>query len=263
MYAALGTRPDISFAVAALSRYNSAPTTIHMTAAKRVLRYLKHTANMKLRYKHRGGDGLYGFTDSDWAGDSSDRKSQGAYVFRNGDTAISWQSKKQELVALSTLEAEYMAFVEAARESLWLRQLHRDITEPIEDPNTWLQRFYNDALNEKASTILDDDIHPVTEFQVVPADELQHDDPHSQLSDYTATTIFSDNEGALKTVATEGAHRTRTKHVDIRYHASRNLQKMGLINFEYVPSAENTADALTKGLTAGTHWKMIGLLGLG
>jgi hypothetical protein len=86
MYAALGTRPDITYAVAALSRYNSRPLAVHLTAAKRVLRYLKTTKAAKLcytcsaDYNHTGTSEeleLHGYTDADWAGDSADRKSQG------------------------------------------------------------------------------------------------------------------------------------------------------------------------------------------
>jgi hypothetical protein len=111
MYAAMATRPDISFAVAALSRYNSAPSSVHLTAAKRVLRYLKQTAHLRLVYSGSANDleesgKVQGFTDSDFADDTTDRKSQGAYVFRVLGTAISWQSRKQNMVALSTTEAE-------------------------------------------------------------------------------------------------------------------------------------------------------------
>jgi hypothetical protein len=133
MYAALATRPDISYAVAALCRYNSRPFTSHMTAAKRVLQYLKATADFRLHFNGNGnGNGNYGvvgFTDSDWASDSTDRKSQGGYVFLtcHDGGAISWQSRKQDLIALSTLEAEYIACSEASREARWLLQLQRDI----------------------------------------------------------------------------------------------------------------------------------------
>jgi hypothetical protein len=125
MYAALGTRPDIAYAVAALSRYNSRPLTVHLTAAKRVLRYLKATKAAKLCYDaaHAGSGDLHGYTDSDWAGDSADRKSQGGFVFAMGGAAVSWQSRKQSLIALSTLEAEYIACSDAVRETKWLLQL--------------------------------------------------------------------------------------------------------------------------------------------
>jgi hypothetical protein len=128
MYAALGTRPDIAYAVAALCRYNAAPTAIHMTAAVRVLRYLKATASQKLVYRRTTAiEPFVGYADSEWAGDSGDRKSQGGFVFMMNSGAISWSSRKQTLVALSTLEAEYIACSNAAREAKWLRQLSLDV----------------------------------------------------------------------------------------------------------------------------------------
>jgi len=122
MYAALATRPDISYAVAALSRYNSRPFTSHMTAAKRVLQYLKSTADFRLHFNGIGigidiGNSLVGYSDSDWANDSADRKSQGGHVFLASNGAISWQSRKQSLIAMSTLEAEFIACSEASREA--------------------------------------------------------------------------------------------------------------------------------------------------
>ena len=139
MYAAQGTRPDIVYAVSALSRYNIKPFTTHMTAAKRVLRYLKHTADAKLVFpgpgKASGESGsdlnpavLVGYTDSDFAGDMADRKSQGGYVFKAYGGPISWKSQKQPLVASSTTQAEYIACSEAAKKVQGLVQLHRDVT---------------------------------------------------------------------------------------------------------------------------------------
>ena len=145
MYAALATRPDIAFTVAALCRYNSQPRTGHMTAAKRVLRYLKGTAELRLHFQSDTNGNLNdipvsricGYTDSDWANDSGDRKSQGGYTFGLGDRGlISWQSRKQDLVASSTLEAEYIACSEASREARWLIQLQKDVngTTSVEAP---------------------------------------------------------------------------------------------------------------------------------
>ena len=133
MYAALATRSHISYAVAAVCRYNSRPFTSHMTAAKRVLQYHKTTADFRLHFNGNGnGNGNYsvvGFTDSDWASDSTDRKSQGGHVFLtcHDGGAISWQSRKQDLIALSTLEAEYIACSEASWEARWLLKSQRDI----------------------------------------------------------------------------------------------------------------------------------------
>jgi len=128
MYAALATRPDISYVVAALSRYNLRPFTSHMTAAKRVLQYLTSTADFRLHFNGIDiGNSLVGYSDSDWANDSADRKSQGGHVFLASNGAISWQSRKQSLIAMSTLKAKFIACSEASREAKWFLQLQKDI----------------------------------------------------------------------------------------------------------------------------------------
>jgi hypothetical protein len=132
MYMALATRPDISFAVAALCRYHSSLFTSHLTAAKRVLQYLKSTANFRLHFSSsssstNSNDQLTGYTDSDWASDSADRKSQGGHVFLLSNGAVSWQLRKQDLITMSTLEAQYITCSEGSCEANCLLQLHRDI----------------------------------------------------------------------------------------------------------------------------------------
>lgn len=133
MYAALGTRPDIAYPVMALSKFSTRPLTMHMTAAKRVLRYLKGTVNLKLQYDHTSTDmktttpTVIGFSDSDWAGSLSTRKSTSGFIFKLGSGCISWRAKTQTIVALSTLEAEFIACSSATREALWLRRIMADI----------------------------------------------------------------------------------------------------------------------------------------
>jgi hypothetical protein len=126
MFAALGTRPDISYSVTALSRYNVLPLQMHLTAAKRVLRYLKTTKNKRLHFPANDDSTLEGFTDSDWAGRTSTRKSVGGYIFVDGGP-ISWQAKSQSVVALSTLEAEFIACSDATREAIWLKRLQNEM----------------------------------------------------------------------------------------------------------------------------------------
>jgi len=94
MYTALATRPHISFAVAALCPYYSRPFTGHLPAAKRVLQYLKFTANFRLHFSSSSthiNDQLTGYMDSEWANDSADRKSQGGDEFFLSNGAVSWQ----------------------------------------------------------------------------------------------------------------------------------------------------------------------------
>ncbi|KAJ8709663.1 hypothetical protein PYW08_009667 [Mythimna loreyi] len=134
LYIAQGTRPDISFAVNTLSRFNKEPRAEHWTAVKRVLRYLKGTKDMKLTYTKDGESVMKGFCDADWASDTIDRKSCTGYVFISQGGAVSWCSRRQQTVALSTAEAEYMAMSSAAQEALWLRQLHVELGQPLVEP---------------------------------------------------------------------------------------------------------------------------------
>lgn len=126
MYAAQLTRPDIAHAVGVLSSFNSNPGQQHWNAAKRVLRYLKGTKSNKLCFNSNGGN-LEGFCDADWANDIDDRKSITGYVFVLSGGAISWQSRKQQTVALSTTEAKYMSLTSAAQEAMWLRGILKEL----------------------------------------------------------------------------------------------------------------------------------------
>ncbi|KAL8116422.1 hypothetical protein AgCh_022789 [Apium graveolens] len=102
-----------------------APTTTHMKAAKRILRYLKGTMDYGLLYHYSNEFKLVGYCDSDWAGDIDDRKSTTGYVFFIGDTSFSWSSKKQPIVTLSTCEAEKTIKLATLDE--------RDLRIPIKD----------------------------------------------------------------------------------------------------------------------------------
>jgi hypothetical protein len=129
--AATSTRPDIAFAVNTLSQHLCEPYTIHMLAATHVLRYLVDTNDQVLRYERGAGPKLVGYTDSTWAGEG-EGKSRGAFVFCLGGGAVAWRSKKQECVALSSTEAEYMALTDGAQEATWLGRLLKELGEEVE-----------------------------------------------------------------------------------------------------------------------------------
>uniref|UniRef100_A0A2N9F7V6 Integrase catalytic domain-containing protein n=1 Tax=Fagus sylvatica TaxID=28930 RepID=A0A2N9F7V6_FAGSY len=121
MYAMLCTRPDICFAVGMVSRYQSNPGPAHWRAVKRILRYLRGTSDHALCY-HGGDLRLTGYSDADWASDKDERKSTSGYAFILGGGAVSWCSKKQSCIALSTMESEYVACSAAVQEAVWLRR---------------------------------------------------------------------------------------------------------------------------------------------
>jgi len=124
MYAMLCTRPDICYAVGLVSRYQSNPGPEHWKAVKRILRYLRGTTDLALCY-HGGDLKLRGYSDADWASDRDERKSTSGYAFTLGGGVISWCSKKQTCIALSTMEAEYVACSAAVQEAVWLRRFLR------------------------------------------------------------------------------------------------------------------------------------------
>lgn len=117
------TRPDIMHAVSTLSRYMENPTKMHLMAAKRVFRYLKGTTDFGILYKKGKMSSVYGYTDSDYAGDIDDRKSTSGNVFLMSSGAVSWSSKKQPIVTLSTTEAEFVAAATCSCQAIWLRRM--------------------------------------------------------------------------------------------------------------------------------------------
>lgn len=117
------TRPDIVHAVGIVSRFMNEPSKLHYVAAKRILRYIKGTKDFGLKYEKEVNSNLIGYSDSDWAGSIDDRKSTSGYIVCLGTKAISWCSRKQSTVALSTAEAEYISSSSAACEAVWLRRI--------------------------------------------------------------------------------------------------------------------------------------------
>jgi len=225
MHAALGSRPDIAFSVTALGRYNVQPLGMHATSAKRVLRYLKTTAGFRIHYRQLPNPiTIVGYTDSDWAGNLTTRKSVGGCVFGLGNSDINnelvmsglihWQAKSQSVVALSTLEAEYIASSYATRESLWLK------------------RIMKEAASRMGVRIVDGPV-----------------------------PIGCDNQGAIKLI-TSGVIRQKSKHIDVKYHHVHDEQMKGAVKFQYVTSESNPADLLTKPLAVPRHERLLQLSGL-
>jgi transposase InsO family protein len=134
LYAQLGTRPDISFAVSRLAQYASNPSSHHIRLAKHVLCYLKGTSDLRLCYDGARGNGLYGHSDSSWADDPDDRHSTSGYVFLLADAAISWCSRKQQTAAQSSTEAEYMQLADAGNQAKWYRMFMEELGYDVDAP---------------------------------------------------------------------------------------------------------------------------------
>ncbi|XP_073153233.1 secreted RxLR effector protein 161-like [Henckelia pumila] len=120
MYAMVCTRPDIEYAMGVVSKFMSNPVKQHWESVKWIFRYLKGSISSSLCFR-KSNSGLQGFVDANMSGDIDDIKSTTGYVFTFGGTAVSWVSKLQKIVALSTTEAEYVALTEARKEIILLR----------------------------------------------------------------------------------------------------------------------------------------------
>uniref|UniRef100_A0A2N9E3A6 Integrase catalytic domain-containing protein n=1 Tax=Fagus sylvatica TaxID=28930 RepID=A0A2N9E3A6_FAGSY len=120
------TRPDISFSVHQVCQYMSAPTTVHLAAAKRILRYIRGTLFHGVAFTP-GPLHLSAFTDADWAGDPDDRRSTSGFLVYLGSNPITWSAKKQPTVSRSSTESEYRALAIASAELCWIRTLLKDL----------------------------------------------------------------------------------------------------------------------------------------
>lgn len=126
MYLAVSTRPDIAHAVSVLSQYNSNFGHQHWIAAKRILRYLKGTEKLGLVFKKSGRE-LVGYAGADWGANVDDRRFYTGYVFNFGSAAVSWESRKQRTIAMSSTETKYMALSESAKEAIHLKRFLTEI----------------------------------------------------------------------------------------------------------------------------------------
>lgn len=196
VYLANTTRPDLSFAANALSRFNANPGRLHWKAAKHVIRYLIGTYSLGINYV-KSDKPLYGYADSDWGGNADNRRSCTGLVLMLAEGPISWKSKYQKSVALSTMEAEYVALSETVKEVIYIRRL------------------------------------------------LSHMNGGTYVSD--PTCINCDNQSAIK-LSKDNIYHQRSKHVDIRFHFTRQAQEKREVIVQYIPSGENPADLLTKSL---------------
>ena len=135
MYLMVGTRPDLAFAVGAVSQFLVCPTKTHWEAVKHIFRYVSATAQLKLALgQSKGEPTVVGYSDADWAANDINRRSISGYAFKLGEGAISWASKKQTSVALSSTEAEYMALTQACKEAIWIKHYLTELGVQREGP---------------------------------------------------------------------------------------------------------------------------------
>ena len=196
-YAATQTRPDISVNVSVLSQFMARASEAHLKAAFRVLMYLYRTHNEGITYKRVGG--LLGFSDASFAPNGKTgtgwRRSRSGGLFIYAEGAVSWFSKNQTCVALSTAEAEYIALSLATQEAVWLRKMLSFLGHHQDGP----------------------------------------------------TTIYEDNQAA-QVIATTEMDSKRSKHIDVRYHYTREKCLEGIVKIVWCSTESMIADMLTKSL---------------
>ncbi|KAJ7528383.1 hypothetical protein O6H91_15G001300 [Diphasiastrum complanatum] len=130
------TRPDISYVVGVVSQFMQNPSQAHWKSAKRILRYIQGTLNFGLKYEQPEVPMLVGYTDADWASNIDDRRYTSGHTFSYGTTTVSWSSKRQPTVALSSTKTEYRALNNATQEAVWLRRLLVDLGQSQVDATT-------------------------------------------------------------------------------------------------------------------------------
>jgi hypothetical protein len=207
------TRPDISFATNMLARHINKSNSHHAKGIKRILRYLKGTRDYGLEIKPDRTINIEAsvYCDADWAGDKTNRKSTTGSILKVVGCPIAWASKQQSVVALSTMEAEYIAASVGVQDCLWISQLLVEV-----------------GLTETNAP----------------------------------TTLHCDNQSAIASMK-HHVTKTRSKHIDIKYHFIRDCVQGGKVNVQYCPTGQMPADALTKALSAdslGKARKLVGVL---
>lgn len=215
------------------------------------MRYLKATKTVGITYGgNEGGDlTIRGYSDSDWAADHTTRKSTSDFIFMLNGGPVSWCSKRQATVALSSIEAEYVALTLAAREATWMRLLLTEIGLLDEDgqcamikvakgsPGT--EQIKADAAGQEGEVV-----NTLTSNAPLTASSTSNTTSTAP----TPLSLKGDNQGSIA-LAHNPVFHARTKHIDIQHHYIRNEVASGRIDLQYVPTSEIIADGLTKALT--------------
>jgi hypothetical protein len=140
------TRPDLNYVVGVVSQFMQTPRKPHLDVVRRILRYIKHTLQCGIFYEAKSQLQIHGYTNADWVGNVSYRRSTSGFMFSFGSGAVSWSSKKQPIVPLSNTEAEYRGAAIATpllgncvagafgREVVWLQKLLSDLGQSVDAP---------------------------------------------------------------------------------------------------------------------------------
>ncbi|EGD76335.1 hypothetical protein PTSG_11675 [Salpingoeca rosetta] len=246
LYLANRTRPDVSFACGLLCRYMDRYTTVHWQAAKHVVRYLKATSEHGLLFKRRSGTrkdqplDLVCYSDASFGTDQlTGRSTTGFTCYING-CLVSWSSRLQPTVALSTAEAEYMAISAAAQDVVFLRQLLMDLGEPEAGATKMLTD------NQAAIAIGNDHVTKPRTKHI----RVRHHFVRELIADGTIVLQHCPGTQMVADALTKALDKqTFEQHLPrLRYHLLRELIGEGVVKAVYEPGTKLLADMLTKAL---------------
>ena len=154
----LGTHPDLSYTITTLSHHATNPGPDHQCALEHVFHYLRSTSGKQLVFGQGTSDGstLFSYADTNWASGINDRKSTSGYVFKLASAAVSWSSKKQTSIALSSTEVKYITGAHTTKEAIWLRQLLLELglETPLPPPSTLTISLLSPSLETWSSTTI-------------------------------------------------------------------------------------------------------------
>ena len=221
IFATTCTRPDIAFAVNTLAQFASNPSPVHVQAVKRVLRYLRGTADRRVTYVGAGATDsqpeLVGYCDADWGGGRGYCSVTG-YAFMLAGGAISWQSKKQKTVALSTVEAEYMATTQATKEAIWWRAFLTGLGHDMSHSTV----IHSDSQGSIALA------HNPEHHARTKHIDIQHHFIRQHVADKTIALRFVGTEGMIADVFTKALDRTAHEEGARRLGLSESSSRGGV-----------------------------------
>ncbi len=205
------TRPDISLAVNMTARFINKANENHVNGIRRIMKYLANTSDIGLSLvpTHTGTIDAEIYSEADWAGDRTNRRSTSGCIMTINGAAIQWNSKQQVVVALSTMEAEYIASSAGVQECMWISQLLKEL----------------------------------------------------QLTTCDTTKLWCDNQSAIRTMDND-LSKSRSKHIDIRYHFIREKVRDKLVEVKYCETGKMKADILTKPLSVAIHSRLKEMIGI-